>query len=1091
MNWWLRPHLSVHGALLTHQLSERASLSQTSKQDEQEMAHSSAIKCFFDPGHWYPGPDWPDKSMGLSEGKYGREMTDTLLTSTSQRLGTLFNGRFHDVTIILPIAWAGSECVSHHLEGVSVSNWVLSKAFHPDFEVDQPHPIFGPEQPWSKQFGPCGQSGLGVTVPFTILADVKNLTRTTELRIFQEWLRNRYGVFPEFGFANDLMYPEWTTDYETDGHGEAGHLIRNEACNLTSVQQNEYSGESRLLNRKRSRPVANNSELNHMGICNTRAPSTNYDRYAPTKQNLLCEDISEQMTNTWTKTRDALFRFILLLPPGIELGIITFDHEARINTPPTLVDQASLTRSRGPGFLPSDFTQFGGRYMVNVHHKSRFLQRTSLSLVSILNEVGLSNLYVCHERQLIWSGQVVEGTFRVEDELNHNLWIVLTTSFKEDVESFQVTSPSGKEYVFPKYDHSIVYFSMNGANEPGIWSYSTKMHRTVQEGIEFSIEVFGEHSHHNAIPDQNEDFGITIRTWVMARTDRLTFLNASKSSHELSQSSEHPVLLFAEVTQDNLPIQNAKVVAEVLKPGVAGAKGAIFLNLRDDGLGYPDITAKDGIYSGYLTDFSAESGTYELSVSVTDNAGQARVSKPFGKSNYECCGSALPNYYTIPTPTFERIVIGESFHLATSASYFVRNGSPHIKDDFPPNRVTDLRVKGYQNNTLGVILQWTAPGDDLSNGKAARYEIRAYTTKASAAQFEEGIPVETQAIPVPESRGTSQEALVMVPWANQVFYYVIVAHDGAGSRSLTSNLAQAFVLEITTTTHMEMSFRVVNESAPSHELDRLSSQIAASSSSWIDKETMVYLMAGGITAFVLILTLLLLMAVCKTNKRKKSQSSISKSSIRGPFVLNKSVVVDKSAYDVWNSSASSSKVLNQNALPDTRDDYGPISWPYQTSIHTLSTQAPPIGGNGTPTSLIMSSSSHHHLSAHQIVGLPIHSNDLEMSSNSTGHSPTYNAWRNSTIVVGGPNRRAGPPPAGSDSGATHSTDCSNSSSGSTDSDHNSDKNVYNVPSSTVSKDREFKLNLKDLDQRTKIPASLSVASITFERDRKKRQESLV
>ncbi|XP_059083707.1 calcium-activated chloride channel regulator 1-like [Tigriopus californicus] len=1196
----------------------------------------------------------------------------TLLTSTSQRLGTLFNGRFHDVTIILPIAWAGSECVSHHLEGVSVSNWVLSKAFHPDFEVDQPHPIFGPEQPWSKQFGPCGQSGLGVTVPFTILADVKNLTRTTELRIFQEWLRNRYGVFPEFGFANDLMYPEWTTDYETDGHGEAGHLIRNEACNLTSVQQNEYSGESRLLNRKRSRPVANNSELNHMGICNTRAPSTNYDRYAPTKQNLLCEgksameiisnhqdfhsrhgtstegkdsefkkthsilnqlssryhsprfhlvlpssnlrillvlDISEQMTNTWTKTRDALFRFILLLPPGIELGIITFDHEARINTPPTLVDQgnkeglfgripyrlspdhngcmicalelalplittsptdslgsssldrraqststrsksnnnsssrnnnngivvlissssfpgssaqkirkrrvdrvrklvdlsvipiyhiffesitsASLTRSRGPGFLPSDFTQFGGRYMVNVHHKSRFLQRTSLSLVSILNEVGLSNLYVCHERQLIWSGQVVEGTFRVEDELNHNLWIVLTTSFKEDVESFQVTSPSGKEYVFPKYDHSIVYFSMNGANEPGIWSYSTKMHRTVQEGIEFSIEVFGEHSHHNAIPDQNEDFGITIRTWVMARTDRLTFLNASKSSHELSQSSEHPVLLFAEVTQDNLPIQNAKVVAEVLKPGVAGAKGAIFLNLRDDGLGYPDITAKDGIYSGYLTDFSAESGTYELSVSVTDNAGQARVSKPFGKSNYECCGSALPNYYTIPTPTFERIVIGESFHLATSASYFVRNGSPHIKDDFPPNRVTDLRVKGYQNNTLGVILQWTAPGDDLSNGKAARYEIRAYTTKASAAQFEEGIPVETQAIPVPESRGTSQEALVMVPWANQVFYYVIVAHDGAGSRSLTSNLAQAFVLEITTTTHMEMSFRVVNESAPSHELDRLSSQIAASSSSWIDKETMVYLMAGGITAFVLILTLLLLMAVCKTNKRKKSQSSISKSSIRGPFVLNKSVVVDKSAYDVWNSSASSSKVLNQNALPDTRDDYGPISWPYQTSIHTLSTQAPPIGGNGTPTSLIMSSSSHHHLSAHQIVGLPIHSNDLEMSSNSTGHSPTYNAWRNSTIVVGGPNRRAGPPPAGSDSGATHSTDCSNSSSGSTDSDHNSDKNVYNVPSSTVSKDREFKLNLKDLDQRTKIPASLSVASITFERDRKKRQESLV
>lgn len=1194
-----------------------------------------------------------------------------LLTSTSRRLGALFNGYFQDVTIILPIAWAGSECVSHHLEGVSVSNWVLSKSFHPDFEVDQPHPIFGPDQPWSKQFGPCGQSGLGVTVPFTVLADIQNVTRATELRIFQEWLRNRYGVFPEYGFPNDLMYPEWIIDYDEDhGHGGSGHLIRNQACNLASVHQNDYLPEFRGLNSKRSHSVANNLELDHMGICNTRVLPHDYDRYAPTKQNLLCEgksameiisnhsdfhlfdagktnrkdslfkktdgilhplssrnhspkfnlvlppsnlrillvlDISERMSSTWTKTRDALFRFILLLPPGIELGIITFDYEARINTQPTLVDQtnkeglfgripyrlspdqsgcivcaldlalhlitsgptestidkekknkhggssnnnnnnnsngivvlissssfpgtsnqkirktrvnrvrklvdlsvvpiyhiyfegtisATTSRTSGLGLLPVDFTQFGGRYMVNAHHKSKFLQRTSLSLVSILNDVGLSNLYVCHEKQLIWNGQIVEGTFRVEDELNHNLWIVLTTSFKEDVELFQVTSPSGKEYVFPKYDHSIVYFSMNGANEPGIWSYSTKMHRTVQVGIEFSIEVFGEHSRISAIPEQLEESGITIRTWVKAMTKSLTNGNMSTSHHtfsssSMSQLSEGPVMLFAEVTQDNLPVQSANIVAEIIKPGVVGEKGVIRLTLGDDGLGYPDITAKDGIYSGYLTDLSAEPGTYEFSVSATDNAGQARVSKPFGKSDYECCGSALPDYYTIPTSTFERLVIGESFHLTASASYFVRNGSPHIKDNFPPNRITDLKVKGYQNNTLGVILQWTAPGDDLNNGEAAQYELRAYTSKTLAAQFEEGILVETQGIPAPDRHGTRQEVLVMVPWANQAFYYVVVAYDDAGLQSPVSNLAQAFVLEATTTTHMEMSFRVVNESVRNHGLDRLSTQIAASSSSWIDKETMVYLMAGGITTFVLILTLLLLLAVCKANKRKKSQSPISKSSIQGPFVLDRSVVVDKSAYNVWNSSSSSTKALNQNDLTIVRDDYGPISWPYQTSIHALSPHAPPMGSDGTPTSLIMSSSSHHHLSAHQIVGLPIHGNDLEMSSNSTSHSPTYNAWRNSTVMVGGSSGRTGQLPPGSESGATHSTDCSNSSSGSTDSDHNSDKNVYNVPSSTVSKDREFKLSLKDLDQKTKIPASLSVASINFERERKKRQESLV
>ena len=49
--------------------------------------------------------------------------------------------------------------------------------------------------------------------------------------------------------------------------------------------------------------------------------------------------------------------------------------------------------------------------------------------------------------------------------------------------------------------------------------------------------------------------------------------------------------------------------------------------LRDNGSGYPDITARDGVYTGYLTDYSPESGFYALSVKATDNEGRAQVSE--------------------------------------------------------------------------------------------------------------------------------------------------------------------------------------------------------------------------------------------------------------------------------------------------------------------------------------------------------------------------------------------------------------------------------------------------------------------------------
>ena len=47
--------------------------------------------------------------------------------------------------------------------------------------------------------------------------------------------------------------------------------------------------------------------------------------------------------------------------------------------------------------------------------------------------------------------------------------------------------------------------------------------------------------------------------------------------------------------------------------------------MRDNGAGYPDITAQDGIYSVYFADFATVPGFYSVQVSADNNGGSART----------------------------------------------------------------------------------------------------------------------------------------------------------------------------------------------------------------------------------------------------------------------------------------------------------------------------------------------------------------------------------------------------------------------------------------------------------------------------------
>ena len=70
------------------------------------------------------------------------------------------------------------------------------------------------------------------------------------------------------------------------------------------------------------------------------------------------------------------------------------------------------------------------------------------------------------------------------------------------------------------------------------------------------------------------------------------------------------VILYARLTKGNAPVIGAHVKATIFRPGDPHSNPPIVLSMRDNGAGYPDITAQDGIYSVYFADFATVPGFY-------------------------------------------------------------------------------------------------------------------------------------------------------------------------------------------------------------------------------------------------------------------------------------------------------------------------------------------------------------------------------------------------------------------------------------------------------------------------------------------------
>ena len=341
-------------------------------------------------------------------------------------------------------------------------------------------------------------------------------------------------------------------------------------------------------------------------------------------------------------------------------------------------------------------------FLINEHQDTRV---SGLGLSSQLNTALAATIQdfpsrKFHHELLPMMDQ--EGSFSVESSLSSDIWLQLLVEDTTEINVFEIKSPSGQIFSFPKFDAGLVYFSLRGPRETGVWSYKVRLYP-------------GQPGHYHEAGDQRT---LILECWATGSQSQVD-LSAWTLVPEINTEA---VVIVAKLEQAGVPVSRAEVIAVVTDSESASGHQ---VRLVDSGSGYPDITAGDGIYSGYFTQFSSEPSLYSVAISASNNSSASVVNtKRLENVSLDLTGSSFPTEPRIPLESFRRYAAAPSFYIRQGSEFSISSTILQRRDIFPPVRITDFRVANYFNNSLFVTLTWSAPGDDLSLGTAFRYEIR-------------------------------------------------------------------------------------------------------------------------------------------------------------------------------------------------------------------------------------------------------------------------------------------------------------------------------------------------------------------------------
>ncbi|XP_077497419.1 calcium-activated chloride channel regulator 1-like isoform X2 [Amblyomma americanum] len=243
----------------------------------------------------------------------------------------------------------------------------------------------------------------------------------------------------------------------------------------------------------------------------------------------------------------------------------------------------------------------------------------------------------------------------------------------------------------------------------------------------------------------NREAVVHIRATSLASgaTEEAVLVRAFLKKTEVAKAAE--AVIYAEVTKGQKVVLHARVTATVIKPK---PPYEVEVELFDDGLG-ADVTANDGIYSGYFTQFDGV-GRYSVSARVVSGNDSVIVRGRKASGGLPAPHSLGPASSAAPAQTedFQGIPLDKFVYVdhdiehaepnivpSEKAPQFVRHaegGSFRLTQDIktstiPPGSIQDLKVEDAfvaDNGTHIVVLVWTCPGAHLNSGNASRIELR-------------------------------------------------------------------------------------------------------------------------------------------------------------------------------------------------------------------------------------------------------------------------------------------------------------------------------------------------------------------------------
>ena len=460
----------------------------------------------------------------------------------------------------------------------------------------------------------------------------------------------------------------------------------------------------------------------------------------------------------------------------------------------------------------------------------------ALTLNDNLDASSNQNVKFFSAQFMVESNERLSGKFVVESNLQENMFVMTSSVMQEDIELFQLTSPTGDIYNFPILDKGQAYFRFSGSAEAGVWSYSVKLTpTTIMPRVPVYVAAYADSS-------ATSHSEIQLEGWTDTDT-----------SDDAADESPRPVIIYARVTDNELPVVGAEVIAHVTRPD----GDIVDIVLHDSGTGYPDLESDDGIYSAYFTQFSQLAGLYSIKIEVRNHEGRASVASSTAQLTSDICGiSYTPATHHIPSLHFTRYIRIPSFFLARGVRLSMQDGVPVRKDVYPPARITDLLVSGLHQ--LVLELTWTATGDDLDTGSAVSYDLRWAGDRMSIMeQFDtEANKFEQSELPTPSPFGFSESVNLTVPKVNTQLYFAIVAVDAAGNSSPVSNIVPVYVSQ---------------EEIPEPEDSQLS-HVSSLTLPEMSTSAWVYILSISLATVTLIIIMLLVIVIRRRRMRKLQEN---------------------------------------------------------------------------------------------------------------------------------------------------------------------------------------------------------------------------